>query len=145
MATTCGKRLGLSGCIGVFLLGLLLGAAGGSDAARASEWTDELAGRWQGRWTTESDGVRRPHQGTLRMNLRPLGDGSYQGTFVGRFAVVIPYAYRARVQRVGDTLISSKRLGPFGSYDMQLHPGPGGTLQGGWSAGSERGGIRLRR
>ncbi len=145
MATTSGKRLGLSGWSGVFLLGLLLWATGGSDAAQAAEWTDELAGRWRGQWTTQADGGRRPHQGTLRMNLRPLGDGSYQGTFVGRFAVVIPYAYRARVERVGDTLTSSKRLGPFGSYDMQLRPGPGGTLQGGWSAGSERGGISLRR
>lgn len=144
MVATRKHRLRLGGWIGVFLLGLLGWAAGGNHAARATE-TDELAGRWRGQWTTQADGVRRPHQGTLRMNLRPLGDGSYQGTFVGRFAVVIPYAYRARVERVGDTLTSSKRLGPFGSYDMQLRPGPGGTLQGGWSAGSERGGISLRR
>ncbi len=110
----------------------------------AATVADEFAGKWQGRWTTDSQDGRRGHQGTLRMSLRPQADGSYQGTFAGRFAVVIPYVYRARVERVGQTLVSSKRLGPFGNYTMHLSPW-NSELRGHWSAGSETGGIRLRR
>lgn len=120
----------------VFLLAVVLPTA--VDA-------DEFAGKWRGRWTTESPGLHHGHQGTLRMNLSPRPDGHYQGTFVGRFAVVIPYFYRAPVYRTEAGLVASKRLGPFGSYDMRLGIGPHGSLTGGWTAGGERGGIFLSR
>lgn len=103
----------------------------------------EPAGRWAGRWTTHKENGRG-HQGTLRVNLRPNGDGTYQGLFAGRFAVVIPYFYRATVVQEGDTLSSSKRLGPFGNYQMYLHHAAG-SLSGGWSMGSDSGGIQLYR
>jgi hypothetical protein len=104
---------------------------------------DEPAGRWAGRWTTYKENGRG-HQGTLRVNLHSNGDGTYQGRFAGRFAVVIPYFYRATVVQGGDMLYSSKRLGPFGSYQMQLQHAPG-SMSGGWSMGSESGGILLYR
>ncbi len=115
-------------------------------ATGGANWTlaDEFAGKWRGRWTTESQGPHYGHQGTLRMNLRPQPDGSYRGTFAGRFAVVIPYIYTAPVYRTETGLFSSKRLGPFGNYEMRLEPSRG-ILQGGWTAGGEHGGIYLSR
>lgn len=104
----------------------------------------ELAGRWKGTWSTYSQGEKRPHHGTLRVHLRSQGNGTYQGTFAGRFAVVIPYFYRASVTQYGDSLISTKRLGPFGEYRMELHHQPG-SLDGHWSAGGKAGGIRLSK
>jgi len=104
---------------------------------------NDLSGRWQGTWTTFPQGTSRPHQGTLRVRLRDRGDGTYQGTFAGRFALVIPYLYRGTVYQHGDTLTSTKRLGPFGEYQMQLQHAPG-TLSGTWSAGNSAGGIQLR-
>lgn len=104
---------------------------------------EEPAGRWVGRWTTYKENGRG-HQGTLRANLRPNGDGTYQATFAGRFAVVLPYFYRATVTQQGDTLYSTKRLGPLGNYQMELEHAPG-SLSGGWSMGSESGGILLYR
>lgn len=103
----------------------------------------EPAGRWAGRWTTYSENGRG-HQGTIRANLRPNGDGTYQATFAGRFAVVIPYVYRATVVQENDMLYSSKRLGPFGQYEMQLQHSPG-SLSGEWAAGKESGGLQLYR
>lgn len=124
------------------LLVLTLGvSAGGASFLRA----DEFAGRWRGRWTTESPGPHYGHHGTLRMNLRPTGDGSYQGTFAGRFAVVVPYFYRAPVYRTEMGLVSSKRLGPLGNFEMRLQTNENGDLSGGWSAAGEFGGIRLRQ
>jgi len=103
----------------------------------------DLSGRWRGTWTTFSQGESRPHQGTLRIRLRSQSDGTYQGTFAGRFAVVIPYVYRGTVYQHGSTLVSTKRLGPFGDYRMQLQHS-GERLGGTWSAGSSAGGIQLR-
>lgn len=103
----------------------------------------EPAGRWAGRWSTyKEDG--RGHQGTVRANLKSNGDGTYQGTFAGRFAVVVPYVYRATVVQDGDMLYSNKRLGPFGSYQMQLQHDPG-SLSGGWTTGKDSGGIIMYR
>ena len=103
----------------------------------------DVSGRWRGTWTTFSQGEARPHQGTLRVRLRPQGDGSYRGTFAGRFAGVVPYFYRATVYQQGHTLTSTKRLGPFGDYSMQLHYQPD-SLNGTWSAGGSAGAIRHR-
>lgn len=111
-------------------------------SARLS-WSQEPAGKWAGRWSTYKENGRG-HQGTLRVNMRPNGDGTYQGSFAGRFAVVLPYFYRATVFQEGDMLYSNKRLGPFGSYQMQLQHSPG-SLSGGWTMGSEAGGILLYR
>ncbi len=103
----------------------------------------DLSGRWHGTWTTFSEGESRPHRGTLRIRLRSQGDGTYQGTFAGRFAVVIPYFYRGTVYQYGNTLASTKRLGPFGDYRMQLQHA-GDRLGGTWSAGKTAGAIQLR-
>lgn len=95
--------------------------------------------RWAGRWDSPSQG----HTGTVRMRLRQIDANHYQGLFAGRFAVVIPYVYRAPVTRVGNTYYSEKRLGPLGSYRMTLQSGYAG-LSGSWSAGSSSGPIYLQ-
>jgi hypothetical protein len=106
---------------------------------------DPIAGRLSGRWSTHprsSALIQRPHSGTLRVNLKPNGDGTYQGTFAGRFAVVMPYFYRAKVVDQGGYLTASKRLGPMGEYRMQLYPNANGW-QGNWTAGKSSGSIVL--
>lgn len=103
----------------------------------------DLSGRWHGTWTTFPQGESRSHRGTLRIRLRSQADGTYQGTFAGRFAVIIPYVYRGTVYQHGNTLVSTKRLGPFGDYRMQLRH-TGNILDGSWSAGNSAGGIQLR-
>lgn len=128
------RNLFVAVCLALFLVMLPM-----SSALTAQE----PAGRWAGRWTTYKENGRG-HQGTLRANLKPNGDGTYQGTFAGRFAVVVPYVYRATVVQEGDMLYSTKRLGPMGSYEMQLQHYPG-SLSGGWSAGKSTGGIQLYR
>lgn len=126
----------------VFLLTIAL-TLGCNISTSPTAQADQPSGRWVGRWTTHKENGRG-HQGTLRVNLRPIGDGTYQGSFAGRFAVVVPYFYRATVYQSGDMLYSSKRLGPFGNYQMQLQHLPG-SMSGDWSMGSESGGILLNR
>lgn len=104
----------------------------------------DQAGLWKGRWNSHSPPARRAHGGTLRMRLRPAGGNVYHANFSGRFAVVIPYFYRATVTQVGNQLISTKRLGPLGEYRMSLHSN-GASASGIWSAAGHSGGIQMRR
>ena len=99
---------------------------------------------WRGRWTSNATARRAEHGGPLRVRLKPTGPGKYQGTFSGRFALVIPYFYRADVHQYGNTLHSTKKLGPLGEYQMTLHQG-GPALSGTWQAGEHRGRIQLSR
>ncbi len=109
----------------------------------------DSSGRWKGSWTAAARPGRPAHGGTLNVRLRPGPDNSYRGVFSGRFAVVIPYVYRAKVYAVPGGLYSSKRLGPFGQYNMFLRP-QSGRLDGSWSASMRNGSvhtgtIRLQR
>ena len=106
----------------------------------------DLSGVWRGRWTADATSRLPEHGGALRMRLTPTGPGTYDGRFSGRFAVVIPYFYRAEVQQCGSQITSSKRLGPMGSYTMQLSPSTHSrSLTGRWNAGKHRGSIRVAR
>ncbi len=104
----------------------------------------DLTGSWKGRWTAAGK-VAREHSGTLRMRLRPVGPGHYKALFAGRFAVVIPYAYRADVSQSGSSITSTRRLGPMGEYSMRLEPISASQLSGRWSAMGQGGKISLRR
>jgi hypothetical protein len=129
----CGKLIAWT-----ILLMLILA---GSERCQAQS----LEGVWRGNWTSTPAGNRtREHRGSLRVRLIPQADGSYQGRFSGRFAVVIPYFYRADVYRQGNRLVSTKKLGPMGSYTMDLGVS-GDRLLGGWAAGKEKGTISLKR
>jgi hypothetical protein len=104
----------------------------------------DLSGVWKGRWTADATERRPEHGGSLRVRLIKAGGNTYQGRFAGRFALIIPYFYRATVYQYGDRLYSSKRIGRRGNYEMSLQHGAG-NLQGRWNVGNQAGSIRLRR
>jgi hypothetical protein len=86
----------------------------------------------------------------MRVVISPTIRGTYQARFTGRFAAVIPFAYRAELvpQASPDgtaVLSSSKKLGPIlGSYRMQTQI-IGNSLSGGFQAAKDRGSIQMRR
>ena len=73
----------------------------------------------------------------MRANIQPKADGSYQAKFTGRFALVIPFAYRVNLQPSYDgygnrILTAEKPLGPLmGSYRMSNFQAAGdnGTIR----------------
>lgn len=74
-------------------------------------------GHWRGRWTSQSTG----HQGPLKAHIRQLDHDTYRAVFVGRFFVVIPFAYPATLERVPGTCnqySSTQRLPLVGTYRM---------------------------
>jgi hypothetical protein len=74
-------------------------------------------GRWRGSWTSQSTG----HRGPLKAHIRQLDHDSYRALFVGRFFVVIPFAYPARLDRVPGTCnqyTSTQQLPLVGKYRM---------------------------
>ena len=114
-----------------------------SSSASAQTGPD-YSGRWVGRWQADATDRLPEHGGPLRVRLRSNGDGTYSGLFAGRFALVIPYIYRAPVMQNGTQLVSTKKLGPLGSYRMVLQGAPA-SLSGNWSAAGSTGSIRLRK
>ncbi|QDT11057.1 hypothetical protein [Planctomycetes bacterium K23_9] len=60
---------------------------------------DSPQGKWKGRWLSDGSG----HNGTLGAHIRPTGPTSYRAVFYGRFAVVVPFIYRANLQQVPGT------------------------------------------
>ncbi len=104
----------------------------------------DASGVWRGKWTEARPSGKREFTGSLRIKLQKTGSNTYRGNFSGRFAIVIPYFYRADVLQHGNTLYSSKKLGPLGEYRMQLRIGPT-SLNGGWNTAKHHGSIRVRR
>ncbi len=125
------------------LLVFLLGACTASSMP-----AQDLSGVYRGRWTANASERRPEHGGAMRVRLRSQGTHgtpqSYRGVFMGRFAVVIPYFYRADVTQVGNQLHASKKLGPMGTYQMRLHSSTHG-INGSWSAAGSSGRIHLQR
>ena len=79
---------------------------------------DEANGRWRGSWSSADTG----HRGPLRAVIRQSSTGGYEALFVGRFAGVIPFAYRADLRPVAGAVgryTSTKRLPLLGEYNMQ--------------------------
>lgn len=66
-------------------------------------------GLWQGRWKSESTG----HSGPMRVTITPTSQGTYQARFAGRFAAIIPFAYRAELipqsTLDGQTILTSSK------------------------------------
>ena len=79
---------------------------------------DGANGRWRGTWSSNNTG----HRGPLRASIRQTNDGSYRAFFVGRFAGVVPFAYRADLHPIPGApgaYSSVKRLPLLGDYHMQ--------------------------
>jgi hypothetical protein len=101
--------------LGAALLMVFL-VARDSRAAESCCPVSEPDGVWRGKWSSQSTG----HEGPLNARIRPAGANQYTAWFYGRFAKVIPFAYRASLSRVPgttDTYRSSKRLPLLGEYE----------------------------
>ena len=77
---------------------------------------DPIAGAWRGSWQSDKTG----HHGPMRAFVHPANDG-YNVLFVGRFAKVIPFAYRSHLTTTGFTdnavsLAAEKKLPPLGIF-----------------------------
>jgi hypothetical protein len=82
--------------------------------------------------------------------VRPQSDGTYQAKFTGRFALVIPFAYRVTLQPTtdwnGNTMLTAEKpLGPLlGSYRMSAQTDTHG-LNGSFQAVGDHGSIQMKR
>lgn len=77
---------------------------------------DPLAGRWSGYWQSDANG----HRGPLRATVTPAPSG-YDVRFRGRFAKVIPFAYRQHLDVTGTSgdavfLAADRRIPLFGTF-----------------------------
>ena len=91
----------------------LLLLCGFSAIGRAQE---PLAGQWRGNWTSNANG----HSGALNARIEQQG-GSVVVHFRGRFAKVVPFLYKSRLEVVavdenGTHLQGSQRLPLFGTF-----------------------------
>lgn len=82
-------------------------------AGRAQE---PLAGQWRGNWTSSANG----HTGPLNARIDQQGN-SMVVHFRGRFAKVVPFLYKSRLEVVGvdqngTHLQGSQRLPLFGTF-----------------------------
>ena len=112
-------------------------------AATASAQTS-AAGMWFGYWITDTNG----HHGPIRATVTPAADG-YDVRFVGRFAKVIPFAYRQHLDVVGtcgDSVLlhAERRLPLFGTFRMDA-TASGTAFDATFSSGRETGRFVLRR
>lgn len=131
----------------LFAAAVFIGATAEWNPSEAQEIHSESPqGTWKGQWVSQSTG----HRGPMRVVISPTSNGTYQARFTGRFAAVIPFAYRAELipQTTPDgrlILTSSKKLGPIlGSYQMQTQVS-GGILSGDFQAAGDRGSIQMQR
>ena len=107
---------------------------------------DSPVGVYRGEWRSGSTG----HHGPMRAVVQPRTDGSYQARFTGRFALVIPFAYRVTLHpnhgAYGNTILTAEKpLGPFmGSYRMSAQANELG-LNGSFQAAGDNGSIQMQR
>ena len=115
-------------------------------ASSLQVFADSPTGVYRGEWRSGSTG----HRGPMRAVVQPRADGNYQARFTGRFALVIPFAYRATLQpsqdAFGNTYLSvAKPLGPIlGSYRMTAQANENG-LSGNFQAAGDKGSIQMKR
>jgi hypothetical protein len=105
---------------------------------------DDPTGRWKGSWISGKNG----HKGPMRARITPTASGTYQAVFAGRFALVVPFVYRAEMRPVetwnGTTYVVEKRLGMLGSYKMDALVN-GGKMHANWSAVGDSGQVQMSR
>lgn len=100
-------------------------------------------GVWRGKWSSRSSG----HQGPLGARIRPAGPNRYTAWFYGRFAKVIPFAYRTSLQRVpgtADLYQSRKRMPLLGTYQSTARIS-GGHFEADFSGGQDQGVFTMSR
>jgi len=90
-------------------------AGSASASGPLSNTPSNPSGVWRGEWSSGSTG----HRGALGARIRPAGPDRYQALFYGRFAGVIPFAYRTTLDRVpgtADVYTSAKKMPLLGTY-----------------------------
>ena len=127
-------------CLGSFALATIW------FASSLQVFADSPTGVYRGEWRSGSTG----HRGPMRAVVQPRPDGNYQARFTGRFALVIPFAYRATLQPSRDAyentyLSVEKPLGPIlGSYRMTALANENG-FYGNFQAAGDNGSIQMKR
>lgn len=105
--------------------------------------SDHLGGVWRGKWHSQPTG----HQGPLGARIRPAGPDRYVAWFYGRFAGVIPFAYRTSLTRVAgtaDRYQARQRLLLFGTYTTTARIS-GDHFRADFSSGKDRGTFIMTR
>jgi hypothetical protein len=74
-------------------------------------------GKWSGYWVSDKNG----HNGPLNAKFKQKDCDTYEVTFSGRFAKIIPFRYKTTMDVVGGgdgcvILTAEKRLGPTGKF-----------------------------
>lgn len=102
---------------------------------------DSPVGTWKGRWSSATTG----HSGPLRARIWADGTGGYQARFSGRFALVVPFTYKANLVPDGyGNLVSSRRMPIVGTYRTSAQVF-GNQFRASYSGGRERGQFRMSR
>ncbi len=115
-------------------------------ATSQNAFADSPTGVYRGQWRSGSTG----HHGPMRAVVQPRTDGTYQARFTGRFALIIPFAYRVTLQPTqdafGNTILNAEKpLGPImGSYRMTAQANESG-LSGSFQAAGDNGSIQMQR
>lgn len=134
----------------LLITAVLLGGAGGvAGTAQANEPCcgasvgSDASGVWRGSWHSSPTG----HRGPLNAKIRQVSPDRYEALFYGRFFVVIPFAYRATLDRVpgtADLYHSSKRMPIVGNYQTTARIS-GGTFQATFQSGKDSGVFQMSR
>jgi hypothetical protein len=128
------------------LLAGLVGAAASSSASepyRGTSVGSDASGVWRGSWHSSPTG----HRGPLNAKIRQVSPDRYEALFYGRFFVVIPFAYRATLDRVpgtADLYHSSKRMPIVGNYQTTARIS-GGNFQANFQSGKDSGVFQMSR
>lgn len=81
----------------------------------------------------------------MRATLRYTASGEIDATFAGRFAVVIPFVYRAKLIPTGyGTYLATRKLAFFGEYRMEAAVDPQ-RFSASFNAAGDRGHFDMRR
>lgn len=136
-------------CRSLMATALLIGLVGISASANANEpccgtpVASDASAVWRGSWYSAPTG----HRGPLNAKIRQVSPDRYEALFYGRFFVVIPFAYRATLDRVpgtADLYHSSKRMPIVGNYQTTARIS-GGSFQATFNSGKDSGTFQMSR
>ena len=100
------------------------------------------SGVYRGGWQSSTTG----HRGPMNVRLRQQSSGEYRALFTGRFAGVIPFVYRAKLEPtvVPGHFVSERRLPLMGTYRMSAVISPGGFYAS-YTSRKDVGSFQMRR
>lgn len=101
-----------------------------------------VGGVYRGGWQSSTTG----HHGPMNVRLRQQSSGEVRALFTGRFAGVIPFVYRAKLEPTGDPghFVSERQLPLMGTYRMSAVISPGGFYAR-YTSRKDVGSFQMRR